>query len=75
MTHPAQDEARRRYQVARQAWASKAIQDAAALLSMSEREYCEAYVSRNYGPLTWTGSTGTAVAPLDLERAYREARI
>lgn len=74
MTHPAQSEAQRRYAVARAVWrTSQAIRDAATLLSMSERAYCDAYVSRNYGPLMWTGSTAVEPAPLDMERAWREA--
>lgn len=72
--HPAQAELRRRYETARSVWQnSQAIRDAAATLSMTERSYCDAYISRNYGPLTWTGSTATEPAPLDYDRAYREA--
>jgi hypothetical protein len=75
MSHPAQSEAQRRYAVARGVWRnSPAIRDAAALLGMSEREYCDAYVSRNYGALMWTGSTAVEPVPLDIERAYREAK-
>lgn len=69
-----QNEVRQRYQAARQAWSSKAIQAAAALLGVTERAYCDAYISRNYGPVTWTGSSAVEPAPLDMERAYREAR-
>lgn len=64
----AQAELHRRYAMARSVWqTSKAIRDAAALLSVTERGYCDAYVLRNYGPLPGD------VAP-DAERAYREAR-
>lgn len=74
-SHPAQGELQRRYATARSVWAtSQSIRDAAALLSWSEREYCEAYVQRNYGPITWTGSSTTDAPPLDTERAYREAK-
>lgn len=74
MNHPAQAELHRRYRVARGVWQnSQAIRDAATLLSMSEREYCDAYVSRNYGPLLWTAGTTAECAPLNSERAYQEA--
>lgn len=67
-----QDELVSRYRQPRRTWSgNRGVRQAAHLLGMNEREYCDRYVER-LGPIYWTGTT-TTVQPLDAEAAYAEA--
>jgi hypothetical protein len=69
-----QDRLRQRYRTARQVWRDNTdVQSAAALIGMTEREYCDRYIEL-FGPLFWTGTSANVPAPVDHARAYREAK-
>jgi hypothetical protein len=68
-----QDRLRQCYQQARRAWQDNPnVREMAATIGMSEREYCDGYL-RMFPTITWTGSSANVPAPLDYDRAYREA--
>lgn len=69
-----QDRLRQRYQTARQVWRDNSdVQSAAAMIGMTEREYCDRYIEV-FGPMLGTCTTDTLPPPLDRERAYQEAK-
>ena len=59
------------YREARDAWRdSIAIRESAGVLGMSEREYCDRYITR-FGPIIWTSVGDTPT--LDADAAFEEA--
>lgn len=72
--HEVQGRLLQRYQAARRVWRDNSdVQSAAALIGMSEREYCDRYIAL-FGPFQWVGSSANVPPPLDYDRAYREAK-
>ncbi len=75
-THPAHAELVRRYRAAREMWTrNHHVQEAALLLSIDERAYCDQYILTT-PPLLWTGSSSQVLryAPLDYDRAFQEGQ-
>jgi hypothetical protein len=72
MTHPLQDLLIQHYRQARRAWAAnRGVREAATLLGMTERAYCDQFITQ-WRPVVWTG-TSTDHGWLDYDRAFREA--
>ncbi|MCX6020482.1 MAG: hypothetical protein NTZ05_01900 [Chloroflexi bacterium] len=74
--HPVCPVLAERYQAARTAWAISAEQrSGAAALGMSEREWCDRFIARNFGPLGWLSTRPDDTAPDmdDFDAAYEMA--
>ena len=75
--HPAFRILLERYRAARLRWAAyPSVRAAAAWMKMDEREYCNRYVSLNFGPLTWAGTgESPALASEHFDRAFALAAV